>query len=243
MLSYIDVTFESDPLEGGIKISSMANVDDLNGINGLVISRRKSGDTTYTKIKTIELSSVDDLKFNLLDYTVMSNSEYTYSIDIKSGDIIKETEVFGPISFQFEGMFIGDNDGHYLAALDCEVTTKRNRPVAFVTTLSSRTPFCVSNEIINYDSGEAVGLFLKYSSEEKRFIPDDDHSYAREVVDFLTNGSGKVLKMGDGRAWYISVDETVTEMFDDRYKGRNQIEFGFVEIGDIPKFDMLAEVK
>ena len=243
MLNCISVTITNNYIKAGIEIESEATNNELNSESKIIIKRRSSTESQYIKVMSKDIESIEDLTFDIIDITALSNKKYLYAIEIYKGDNIAEFEEFGPIESQFSGMYIGDNEQQYLAPLDFDITIQRNRPVAYVTTLSNRTPFAVTNEVINYTSGDASGLFVKYSDEEKRFLPDNNHEYSKEVIDFLSNGSGKILKMGDGRAWYVSINDTIAERFDERYMGYNIIDFSFVEIGDIPIMDTFVEVK
>ena len=241
MLTYINVTVENNQYRGGIEINSVANTENIGDVTSVKIWRKTEGETSWNELHTIEVSSVDDLNFGLFDILSVSGKKYSYGIDVMADNTIVESGLFDDIECDFQGLFIGNFDRQYVAGTNFKVDTTRNTSVEYVVTLSGRTPHSVSNANTNYSSGSASGLFLKLSDDKKKFVPDYDHSYSNEVLDFLTDYSYKILKTHDGQIWYVSIDANPSSPFNEHYTGMNQVQFNWTEVGDLPAFGMVVD--
>lgn len=244
MLSTINVTIQNAPYLGGIEIISTTSAQSIGNVSSIVINRKSVDRSTWVELQTISVSSVDDLSFDLFDIGTLSGYYYIYSIDIKnsSGNIL-ETQTFSKVQCSFEGVFVGNALRQYMGMSSVEVSETRNTQVQYVTTLADRTPHRVSNANTNYTTGKVSALFMKLTDDKRKFVPDYDHTYVNEVIDFLSDGSGKIIKTTDGRGWYASIDTVIDKAFNDYYNGYNKISFSFTEIGDVPAINTLVEVE
>lgn len=241
MLTYITVDISNNMYRGGIEISATKNKDSLGNATAIKISRKAKNKPGWFDVYTQQLETVDDLSFNLFDITTICGITYSYSFDVMAGNGIIESGTIEDVQCWFEGLFVGDFIKQYVAGSNYTTDVKRNREVAYVTTLGSRTPYRVSNGLANYSTGSSSGLFLRLTDDKKGFVPDVDHSFCDEVVEFLSDGNGKVLKTHDGQAWYISIDGAIDIPFNERFGGMNSVSFNWTEIGDIPAFGMVAD--
>lgn len=227
---------------GGIIIVSHTNVGFINSTYDLYIHRLPSGGTGMVTIYSKVIQSIYDLEFSLVDILAKSGTEYDYFVELKSGDQIVESDVFSSVLFNFEGLLISDFNKYYVAGLNFKTeNVKKNRSVEYVTTLSGRCPFQVINAANNYYTGTSSGLFLKLSENGKQFEPDSYHEYFKEVMEFLCNGSPKVLKTHDGIMLYVAIDDSPNEIYSD-FWGMNAIQFNWTEIGDLPE-SVVVEVE
>lgn len=241
LLSYITIDIANNPYKGGIEIHSTAKKSSIGNITEIRINRKNANKNSWKTIHSVTVSDVSDLTFDLFDITSMSGITYEYNIDIAAGNNIIESQSFDSVMCEFEGLFVGNDDKQYIAGTNSKVDAKRNNEVSYVTTLGSRTPYRISNSAVNYSSGSASGLFLEFTEDGKKFIPDIDHTYSTSVLDFLTDGTGKILKTGEGQAWYVSIDDGAASPYNDNYIGMNSITFSWTEIGDLPEFGMVVE--
>lgn len=240
MLTSISVQIENDPINGGIRIKSFPTSGSYNHLSSIVISRKEPDGLSFDEIFKIDVVNIGSLSFDLLDIVTRSGSKYTYSIDLmSSGNLMPvESGLFENIEFKFEGLFVGDFNQKYVAGTNFETDIKMNTNVEYVTTLSGRHPYRISNADTNYITGNSSGLFLRLTDDNKKFIPDYDHSFSNEVLYFLCNGSNKVLKTHDGQMWYVSIDANPSKIYSNFY-GMNAIQFSWTEIDDLPTFGML----
>ena len=240
MLTCIKVSISNNLNRGGIEIKSQSTSVTLNNITSIKILRKEYTGSVWSLIYTVEVSSKNDLNFSLFDILTRSNTRYSYSFDVMSGSSRLESQIFDDIECWFDGLFIGNFEHQYFAFANCETETKRNTQVEYVTTLSGRTPYRVSNANTNYVTGKSSGLFFDLDANDN-FTPDYFHKYSENVVDFLTDGSNKILKTNDGQMWYVSVDDVIDLPFHDRYLGKNEISFSWTEIGYAPLFGMVID--
>lgn len=241
MLNSITPSIENDFINGGIRLKSKAKVEDLGNIASIVISRRESSKSEWVKVYAKDIAHVEDLNFDLLDILTLSGITYNYSIDLMSVDSIVplETEIFENIKSQFYGLLVGNFDKFYVAGTNFKTETKRNMQVEYVTTLAGRYPYRICNAETNYTTGSSSGLFLKLTENKKNFIPDDNNSYSNEVLNFLCDGTSKIIKTHDGQIWYVSIDGNPRKVYSE-FLGLNALEFSWTEIGEIPQAGMVV---
>ena len=241
MLSYISVEIKNNPYRGGIEIISTAQSDTIGNITSVRITRKVYKKIGWTDVYTKDIESVNDLNFKLVDIATVSGTSYSYGIDLLYGNNIIESGLVENIECQLEGLFIGNFDKQYIAGTNFETDARRNTQVEYVTTLAGRTPYRVSNAATNYSTGQSRGLFLKVTNDGKKFIPDYNHDYSKEILDFLTDGTDKILKTNDGEAWFVSIDSGAASPFNEHYYGMNEIRFNWTEVGDLPPFGMVED--
>ena len=239
-LSSITITFSNNPYIGGIEIRSTANIEELGNINKMAILRRMSGSTDWNEITSIDISSITDLTFNKVDILTLSGAKYEYSVDLKNGDEILETETTDAIESWFDGLFIGDFETQYIAGTNFKTDYSTNQSVEYVETLNSKYPYRVSNGIANYCTGTSEGLFLELTDDKKSFKPDTYHTYSDKVLDFLCDGGTKILKTHDGHGWCVAIDSQPAKVYSD-FLGMNAISFKWTEIDAFPTSGLAGE--
>ena len=241
MLTYINVTIENNPYKGGLVVKSTSNVDNIGDVASIVISRKRSDSNKWEEIHTIPVAAIEDLSFELVDYITLSGVSYDYNFDImdSAGLIPIEFGIIDNTKCSFEGLFVGNKNAQYIAGANFKTETSRNIQRQYVTTLAGRYPYAVSNADTNYTTGRSSGMFLKLADDLKRLIPDRDHSYASEVLYFLTDGTTKIVKTHDGQAWYVSIDASPKEVYSE-FTGGHSIEFAWTEIGELPNIGLVG---
>ena len=239
-LTSIDINVTNNNYKGYIKVESIKKTGASGSIMYVLIFRRRHGASEdYTKVFEKVITNLNQLTFLYMDLSVKSGTSYDYHVELTDGNSAGYTIIeYGDINnveCWFDGLFIGNDEKQYFAPLNCETTITRNTIATYVTTLSSRTPYRVSNSAINYTTGQSSGLFIPFDANNQ-FDIQQTKEYLEEIVDFLTNGEEKILKTSDGEAWYVSIDPGVNITSDDRYQGSSRIEFNWTEIGDVPVF-------
>ncbi len=140
-----------------------------------------------------------------------------------------------------EALFVGNASKSYVALSNFRTEIARNNSVEYVTTLRSKYPYAVRNGEVNYTTGVSKGLFLRLAPNGRNFLPDYDHSFATEIINFLSDGTPKIVKMLNGQEWYVSIDGNPREIYSE-FLGAHEIEFSWTEIGAVPTNMKLAEV-
>lgn len=237
-LSSIIINITNDYAKGYMVISSTKKTTVSENINYVLISRRKHGiNNNYEMIYEKAITSPNQLSFTYYDMTTRSGTSYDYYISLADNNTPSRTIIeFGNVNnieCWFDGLFIGNNSKQYLAPLNCSTNTTRNTQANYVTTLSSRTPYRVSNSNVNYTTGQSSALFTPLDANNQPTL-QSTKEYIEEVVDFLNDGTEKILKTHDGEMWYVSIDPGVNVSHDDYYTGSSKIDFNWTEIGDVP---------
>lgn len=235
MLTYLSVAIKNNPIRGCIELITTAQKEEVGSATSIVINRKQTDQNQWKVVCKRIISSIEDFNSTMLDLSAISGKYYTYSVDIMNGDNVIESQTYDTVQCKFEGLFIGNENKQYVAGSNFQTDTKRNTEVSYVTTLGSKYPYRVSNGMANYATGSSSGLFLQVTEDGKKFKPDYDHSYSTEILDFLTDGSNKILKTDDGQAWYVSIDDDTASPFNEHFSGMNEVKFSWTEIGEIPE--------
>ena len=233
MLTYANVEIAALPCECIVRIASQALADSVGNIDTMSIQRRESGTTAWQEMKQIAIAAATDFNFTLDDILTLSGRTYDYRVQMLSGSTPVESELYENISFFCNGMFIGNFNQRFIGRADITTDARKNIAVEYVTTLSGKHPFRVSNSELNYATGTTSALFLPLDPNGKRLTRDDYLVATQKVLEFLCNGEDKILKLADGRGWYISIDNN-PRIVSSNYWGASPIEFSWTEIGEFP---------
>ena len=206
----------------------------LSQTSGLRIKRRKVGEFKWITIyeNSALTGDVSDFTFEIFDRYARSNVEYEYGIAIICNGIESATSIARARS-AFDGLCVMDREQIFHTLLETEVTVQQNQGSVYVAPLSSKYPFVVHNGRTNYASGTATGLFAlpDHSTGEYPVNFEDTHMHRRNLMDFLCNGSTKLLKYFDGRMWLVDIIENPSENAMD-HKNMILTSFEWAEVGD-----------
>lgn len=236
-ITSIDITIKNNPVRGFIEFNSQKNTGASDQISYVLISRRVHGEDDYDRIYEKVITNTDQLTFYDFDIGVKCGTSYDYYIELTDGNSIGYTIIeFGEIlnvECWFDGLFIGNYEKQYMAPLNCSTSVTRNTQANYVMTLAGRTPYRVSNTSANYTTGQSSGLFMPLDNYNQP-VKMNTREYTEEIVDFLVDGTEKVLKTSDGEAWLVSIDPGIEIPSSDYFTGLNTINFNWTEIGDVP---------
>lgn len=244
-LSSIRVEINNNPSKGYVEIHS-TKIDDMpDDVAYLLISRRIHGsNNNYEEIYEKVITNDSQLTFQDIDITARSGYSYDYYVRLTDGNTSGYTTIefktISNIECWFDGLFIGNDSAQYFAPLECNTDVTRNNDVNYVMTLSGRTPYRVSNSNANYSTGSSSGLFTPIG-EDGQPVYLNNNQYTNEVVDFLADGTEKILKTYNGDIWYVTIDQSISIPSNDGYTGYNIINFNWTEIGDVPLIKKVTE--
>ena len=208
----------------------------LSNIAYFRLKRREVGTFEWTGLYEHYFTDINDINFVYIDrYAKGNNTEYEYCIAPVSSEGIEQTYNTVKVVSSFDGAVICDKETSYHILLEPAVdSTTRNREGTVVITMNNKYPFVFYGSNANYYSGEFSGVAIDYNVEgtlEDYFLPDDSVEFRDKLVDWLTNGEPKILKMYDGRIWMVNINGNVTLDNSDHYK-KVRVSFEFVEVGD-----------
>jgi len=205
----------------------------LSEIDALVIKRRKVGKFDWVALYKKDISAVDDLSFIFVDKTAQSNQEYEYCIvPLMSGDSSEGEYNINTVTSSFDGLFLIGSDNTFNTILDTEITgIKRNKTSSVQATLGRKYPYVISNGSSNYLTGKATGTFIEFIESTCSWDIDNGWRYRQDLMDFLTDGTQKILKYHDGRIWLVNIESDPSED-PDGHEQHVKTSFEFVETGD-----------
>lgn len=199
-------------------------------ITSVRLKRRKVGEEQWMTIYESVIKSVEDFTFTYVD-RYAAYGDYEYCVVPCIGDAEQSYSIV-TVESRFDGIILCDKNVAFQSIADASIgTVSRNRPSAVVTTLENKYPFVVYNGSSNYESGSVSGIFAEIDWEKKQFKIDNIPLYSKTVMDFLTNGSPKILKKRDGRIWMVDIVGTPSASVDG-HPNKIVMNFEFVEIGD-----------
>lgn len=205
----------------------------------VLLKRRMPNTFQWQTIYVREIFTREDFEVTFNDYTVRAGAEMEYAVvPIFHG--LESNYSTVTCKSTFTDMFLISNDTVFGTAItDGFCDTTRNIPSSNVELLNAKYPLFVRNSIANYDTGECEGMFIKMTDDDgqcstEMFDTENDYArtmYQKEVMDFICDGTPKILKLPDGRMWIVQVTPNPTDTADTQYNNRN-ISFSWVEIGD-----------
>lgn len=198
---------------------SAGNVEyTLDTLSALRVKRRPLG--SYDWITIHEITDITDVsQVNIVFYDrTCAAIDYEYALvplinDVEGEYVIQQ---FKP---EFVGVFIVDRSKIYSTVLSInsvgELLPQRNFASASVNPIDSKYPVVFYNGMANYESSSLTASWVLFNNETCQWEFNNNWRYRKELKDTLTNGSPKILKYEDGRAWLIAiVNNSITESAD-----------------------------
>ena len=230
-MAYLTATGTNESLLGAIKIVSVKHAEAPLDATDVKVSRRDMSGATWTVLTTFEIASVDGLTFSFLDRNVLTGHTYRYAIVPLVGEG-EMPPVNVDVTCSFDGIFVSDTSGDYMASLDVNYKSKKNIPIGYVQPISSVYPHAVRNSSANYFSGTVEGIFTPYTVTS---LPDiaNMNAYKDATLEMLCNGLVKTLRTYDGHGWLVSIDGEPARNTDQFING-DTIAFNWTEVGVFP---------
>lgn len=223
-----------------------------SGVNKVRISKKISSKFVFVSVYLKTVSTTADLTFTFDDYLCRNNVTYQYKVDYihdidsTSYNII-ESQTF-EIKCMFDLLVIKDSGETYATPLNAfPINTNTIRPFVLNTPLMTKKPSYYSIGNAQYKEGTAQGVWLKMVGEENniQFETDQNWEYREKFVSFLCNGLGKLLKSVSGEMWLVGIKSdgiSDNSLFSTaEVDGARQIEFGWIEIGEVESENDLYE--
>lgn len=226
----IFVDFDNQDTSGG----NMPYI--LDNISYFRLKRREVGTFEWTGLYEHYFTDINDINFSYIDkYAKGNNTEYEYCIAPVSSEGIEQTYNTVKVISKFDGAVICDKSRYYHIMIEPSVSsTLKNREGNVVVTMNSKYPYVFYGSNSNYYSGTFTGVAIKYNPNgdlSNYFSPEKSVDFREELINWLTDGEPKILKMFDGRIWMINVNGNVSSDYSEHFQ-KVRLSFDFVEIGD-----------
>lgn len=223
--------------------ANAGNVDwGLDTVSHILIKRREKNNFEWKVLKVKEISKREDFDLKGTDYTNAADTVYEYAV-VPSFHGIEGNYDFTSVFSDFEDIFFVSKNGViHTCITDGYCDMVRNIPSSTIVTINGRYPDRIKNTKANYYTGSFSGSFLSFSNLAKDYITSDKPrtDYQRHVIDFLSDGTAKLLKHFDSRTALIGIDESISNNANGHYQNRD-ISFNFTEVGDAGSIKDLYE--
>lgn len=218
---------------------SGGNIDFvLSQISSVRIKRRFEGEFAWVTLEEIPINQVADLGFTYTDRLNKTGVTYEYAIVPVLNDV-EGNYVTNSVYSEFYGVYIGNNNNIYRFMYDVGYgTTTTTQQTGTFDVLGRKYPIVVSNADLQYETGSVTGYVLN-DDYDKNGVFDRPAivQKRKEVVQFLTDKTAKILKDWNGNMWLCTITGSVNSDYVS-YSGMGvpSVTFSWVEIGDADNF-------
>ena len=198
----LNAEFNGDLMAGNVNYAA-------EQVSEVRIKRRRKGTHPWTTLFAIPIETADSFHFERFDKYARSKTEYEYALV----PVVNEVEGDYQNSFvysEFEGIFLLERDAGYYSMLNVSSQFNKNHPTLVVTPVHRRYPYVFGNGNTNYYSGVMSAIFVQVD-ENCNFDWERSWQFRDGLMEFLCNGRAKLLKMGDGHMWMVSIVDSPSE--------------------------------
>jgi hypothetical protein len=225
----LDCSFNENIFGGNISIL-------LDKLQSMLIKRREKGSTKWITLKSIPISSYDDLSnITYQDSFIKSGATYQWALVplLKSG--IEGTYITTDYkTITRNGVFISDGDTIFKLYNGVMYgQNAQNNRIGILQPIGLAYPIVNQNGKVNYASGSLAGNIYGYNFEDTRTISRSDVvEETNDLIEFLNNGSSKIICDWNGNIKLIKESGVPTTDFVQVYgNGVTLVTFPWVEQG------------
>lgn len=217
----------------------------ISDVTGVRFKRRKKNSFDWITIKQYENIDVLGLNLSFNDNLAEDATDYEYAfvpLSGISGNYQEGNYITAEVTTKFNGVYVCDvNSIFKFYARVAYGSTDRVQQVGTYEVLGQKYPVVVSNGLIDYETGSITGLALPETYDKTRKIDGIEiSSYARKLLDFLTNGKPKMIKDKNGNAWLCFITGNPQLTYEDAtFNALITTNFTWTQIGDVNNKDDL----
>lgn len=227
----LQADFEGETLDCG-SLGSAAET-----ITHIVLKRKRLDDREWITLEKIPIDSIFDGIYTFIDRMADPSESYEYAI-VPLATGAEYNYFIKSINTEMQTCYLYDRDHRYELYYNINFNTfSYNMPNEKIETMGRPYPVVVYNNVLNYAEG-GFQCFL-YAGEDGEIDIAKEKKWRREIMEFLTNRKPKAIKNFDGTHMMISIVDTPN--LTPNARGTYDLEFNFVEIGDMNKQSYLYE--
>ena len=237
------------PHYGYITITSNGD-SSYTDVKRLVLKRKIQSEFAFTSVYTKNISNTTQLQFTYTDKYCRNNYTYQYKVVYLNADGNMVAEETMNVESKFDVLVVCDGNAIWYSPLNISpINFNTIKPYAVNQPIYSRKPSYYNVTAINYDEGTCTGTFLEMTGPEDNITFETEHNwkYRRSFKEFLTEGNAKIIKSVSGEMWMVGIKTdgiSDSSLFSQaEVDGARQIEFGWLEIGDVDSESDLYENK
>lgn len=231
-----DLVLSNNLLKGSVNIKLNKNIEHTKAI----LSRAELNDDNYLELKVI---NGNISMATLSDYYALPNKSYLYQLTLYNGDEVVGT-YYNTITHKLNGLCIADRSGAYATEVYENFSINKNDRAGIVEAMDSSKPYAVINGSADYDSSGSVNVkFAEIKDDCSYDFNPDGHANAtisERARHWLNNGQAKLLKLGNGEAWIVSVNSVGTT-YNNAAGGIADTSFGWTEVADVNSISSYIE--
>lgn len=251
----ISLTCVNHPHYGYITITTSAVQPDppvlpplYSDVTQVTIKRKISDEFLFLSVYTKTISSLEDLEITFNDPYCRNNYDYLYKVEYRNaqGGIVEEQTT--TVKSVFDVLVVADADTIWYTPLNVSaINPTRIKPYAINTPVYASKPSYYCYTALNYEEGTCTGIFLEMVGQENHIQFETSHNwkYRKSFKDFITIGNAKIIKSVSGEMWLVGIKtDSITDnsLFSNaEIEGARQLEFGWIEIGDVDNESDLYE--
>lgn len=210
----------------------------INNTTDILVKRRKKGTFSWQIIyhKRIEKSS--DFEFSFFDRYASSGITYEYGLVQVLGNI-EGNLIITECNSEFDGCYILDKEQSFHLILNFKLDRQKNAPRSYVTGLNKKYPNIIQTSQANYYTGSVNATVVEYLSEQCSLDMEHAVEYRDLFMEFLTNGTAKILKTAAGQCYLISIVDTPSESSTEHWN-LPSTSFSWIQVGSVDNLKDMA---
>lgn len=228
-------TITNDCNNGRIRYELYSDSEELAAQYTAVKIKRKINDSSYDWVTIFEkdINNISDFSIDGYDNLAASETSYVYAwipvINDTEGNYYTQS-----VYSTFSHVFVCDKDHMYKFQAGVSYgTSNQVQDVGVFAPLNRKYPIYIANAITNYQIGAFNGMIIGSYLETRNFDRKEMVNQKDELLKFLTNKRGKVLKDFNGNIWLIFVIDNPSISYKDNWgNGLMTVSFNYSEMGN-----------
>ncbi|WP_289759880.1 hypothetical protein [Lactobacillus taiwanensis] len=206
-------------------------------VNNIQVFRREyqNVDTNWKLIAQFPYEQKYNM-YTIIDRFIENGKTYEYAIVPLAKDVMGDVTISEPIYAEFTGTYISDLDSNYEMNLDFKFgDMTHNKTSSVAVPLNSEFPIVTFGNQ-NYRTGNITFLPLTKEQElgmRTKISPKAELENRKRIIDFLNNGSVKVIRRDDGDVLVVATNDIKETPKSDAVDAISNVTFNFTEVGNL----------
>lgn len=210
------------------------------------IYRKKPEDIVLIFVCKVPVS-----QYQLMDFNVLNNTEYQYTIFAETETTISAPfEQVGYINTQWwnwsivglqesetSGLYYADSDNVWLFDTELNSSSLDQNIAKYVMDNFTRYP-SVSSGLKNYMTGSITAYLSNVDVKEGKY--EDTVAQYNAFVEFIAQPTPKLLRDRKGNGWIVSTTDANAQYIDESPQQITRVSFGFTQLNDVSSVNIIG---
>lgn len=229
--------FDNNLLAGNISYA-------LSQVSSIRVKGRVKGTFEWITYYEIPINKIEDFYFDIYHKYCKADETYEFALVPVIGNIEGNINI-NEIHSMFDGLFLIEKDKSYSTLIISSFSAQKNRPTSYVQTINRKYPYVFSAGDNDFFTGSVSGEFIANNSglvnvDNPSDLIKSSPKFREELMNFLTNGNTKILKMYNGKMWMVNIINSPSEQ-SQSIPYMSDVSFEWVEVGDTLSSNDLSE--